>query len=74
MDTNTLELLNRIYATVDAIVNEENQDRSMVVEMSQAMLNDLIEDGELKPIVDYIKHYGTIFDNAEEAEEFAAGI
>lgn len=74
MDATILQILNRIYATVDAMFNEESQDRSMIVEMSQAMINDLIESGQIMPIVEYVKRYGTIFDNAEEMEEFAAGI
>jgi len=74
MDATTLQILNRIYATVDTMSNEESQDRSMVVEMSQAMINDLIESGQIMPIVEYVKRYGTIFDNAQEADEFAASI
>lgn len=35
--------LNRIYCAVDYMSNLEGQDHTLVIEMSQAMLNDVIE-------------------------------
>lgn len=74
MDKQILDQLNRIYATVDALSNEESQDRTLVLQMSQAMLNDLIESGQIEPIANYIRKYNDIFDSAEDADEFAAMI
>jgi hypothetical protein len=74
MDSNTLALLNRIYAAVDYMMELENQDRPMVVEMSQAMLNDVIETGELRPMLDYVKRYCDVIDGPDDAERIAADI
>lgn len=67
-------LLQRVYAAVDRLMEEEGQDRTMVIEMSQDMINDLIETGELKPMVKYIAHYCDVVDSREEAQEIADDI
>jgi hypothetical protein len=64
--------LNRIYAAVEYVADLEGQDRSLVIEMSQAMLNDVIEGGELAPMVDYIRRFCDVLDSAEDAERIAA--
>lgn len=52
-----LESVMRVNATIDRLTDEENRDDSLLLEMSQAMLGDLIGTGELKPLADYIAHY-----------------
>jgi hypothetical protein len=64
--------LNRIYAAVEYVADLEGQDRSLVIEMSQAMLNVVIEGGELAPMVDYIRRFCDVLDSAEDAERIAA--
>ena len=66
--------LNRIYRTIDFMANVEGQDNTLIIEMSQAMLNDFINEGELKPIVDYVKRYCDVLDNAEDAISIAEDI
>jgi hypothetical protein len=66
--------LNRIYAAVDHMANLESQDKGLVVDMSQAMLNDLIETGELKPMLAYVGRYCDVADGPEDAERIAADI
>lgn len=66
--------LNRVYAAVDHLTELEGQDRSLVIEMSQAMLNDLIETEQLKPMREYVRRYCDVAGSAEEADEIAAEI
>lgn len=66
--------LNRIYAAVDYMADLEGQDRSMVVEMSQAMLNDVIEGRGLAPMVDYVKRFCDVLDSPADADRIAADI
>lgn len=66
--------LNRIYQAVDYVTNLDGQDRSLVVEMSQAMLNDIIEGRDLAPMVEYVKRFCDVIDSAEDAERLAADI
>jgi hypothetical protein len=42
-----------------------------VVEMSQAMLNDVIEGHGLKPMVSYVRRYCDVLDSAADAERIA---
>jgi hypothetical protein len=69
-----IDLLNRIYAAVDYVSDLEYQDASLVIEMSQAMLNDVIENGTLKPMIEYVKRYCDVIDGPEDAERIAADI
>ena len=66
--------LNRIYAAVEYVANLEGQDRSLVIEMSQTMLDDLIERGELYPMVNYIRRFCDVIDGPADAERIAADI
>ena len=63
-----------IYAAIDYMSELENQDRSMVIEMSQAMLNDLIENGSLYPMIEYVKKYCDVIDGPEDAQRIADDI
>jgi hypothetical protein len=74
MDEATRVQLARIYATVDALTELEGQDRTMVIEMSQDMISDLIDNGTIAPLADYIAHYCDVIDSREEAEQLAASI
>jgi hypothetical protein len=74
MDETTRALLNRIYAAVDYMSNLENQDQTMVSEMSQAMLNDIIETGNLRPMLEYVKRYCDVIDGPDDAERIASDI
>lgn len=66
--------LNRLYSAVDYMSNLEGQDPVLVIEMSQAMLNDLIEGHGLKPMVIYVKHYCDVVDSDADAERIAEEI
>jgi transcription initiation factor TFIIIB Brf1 subunit/transcription initiation factor TFIIB len=72
--TVTTAQLNQIYWAVDYIADLEDQDQTLVIEMAQAMLNDLIEGHDLKPMIDYVKRYCDVIGSAEEAEQLAADI
>jgi hypothetical protein len=74
MDEIMRVLLNRIYAAIDYMSNLENQDQTMVIEMSQAMLNDIIETGNLRPMLEYVKHYCDVIDGPDDAERIASDI
>lgn len=66
--------LNRIYAAVETLDQLEGQDKGLVIEMSQRMLDDVIEGRGLAEMVTYVKRYCDVIDSAEEAREIAAGI
>lgn len=68
------EILNRIYAAVDYLSGLEGQNTNLVLEMSQAMINDLINDGEIKPMIEYVNRYCDVVDNPEHAHEIAEDI
>jgi hypothetical protein len=63
--------LNRIFYAVDYMSNLEGQDPTLVVEMSQAMLNDVIEGHGLKPMASYVKRYCDVLDSDADAERIA---
>jgi hypothetical protein len=69
-----IDALNRIYAAVDYITNLEGQDIMLALEMSQQMISDVIETGELKPIIEYINHYCDVVDTPEDAQRIADDI
>jgi hypothetical protein len=66
--------LNRIYYAVEYMTNLEGQDAGLVVEMSQAMLNDVIEGHGLKPLVSYVRQYCDVIDSEADAERIADDI
>lgn len=70
----TTTQLNRIYFAVEYIANLEGQDRSLVIEMSQAMLNDVIEGRGLSPMIEYVRRYCDVLDSPADAERIAADI
>lgn len=72
--TATATLLNRIYYAVDHMADLEGQDPVLVIEMSQAMLNDVIEGHGLKPLVSYVERYCDVIDSAADAERIASEI
>jgi hypothetical protein len=70
----TTTQLNRIYHAVDHMAELEGQDLMLVIEMSQAMLNDLIEGHGLKPMVEYVKRYCDVIESDDDAERIAGEI
>lgn len=70
----TATQLNRIYFAVEYMAALEGQDHALVIEMSQAMLNDVIEGRGLAPMIDYVKMFCDVIDGPEDAERIAADI
>jgi hypothetical protein len=66
--------LNRIFYAVDYMSNLDGQDTALVIEMSQAMLNDVIEGRGLEPMVSYVKRYCDVIDSEADAERIAGEI
>lgn len=66
--------LTRIFSAVEHMASLEGQDHTLVIEMSQTMLHDLIEGTGLAPMVDYVKKFCDVIDSAEDAERIAAEI
>jgi hypothetical protein len=66
--------LSRILSAVDYLSDLEGQCRSMVTEMSQAMLTDVIEGRGLQPMAEYIGHYCDVLDSPADADRIAAEI
>jgi hypothetical protein len=63
--------LNRIFYAVEYMSNLEGQDTVLVIEMSQAMLNDVIEGRGLKPMASYVRQYCDVVDSEADAEHIA---
>jgi hypothetical protein len=68
------EQLRRVYAAVDYLSDLEGQDHTLVLEMSLAMLRDLVETDGLAPLVEYIARYCDVAGNRADVERFAAEI
>jgi hypothetical protein len=66
--------LQRVYAAVDYISQLEGQDPVLVIEMSQFMINAIIEGDPLPPMIDVVRHYCDVIDGPEDAERIAADI
>lgn len=74
MSEPTTAQLSRIYSAVEYMTDLDGQDRTLVIEMSQEMLNDVIEGRGLRPLVDYVRRYCDVIDSPEDAERIAAEI
>ena len=66
--------LNRIFFAIDYVADLEGQDKGLVIEMSQAMLSDVIEGRGLKPLAEYVGRYCDVIDSAADAERIAGEI
>jgi hypothetical protein len=66
--------LQRVYAAVDYISQLEGQDQVLVIEMSQFMINAIIEGEPLPPMIDVVKRYCDVIDGPEDAERIAADL
>ena len=69
-----IDILNRIYASVDYMSNLDGQDQVMVLEMSQQMISDLINDGDIRPMIEYVKRFCDVIDGPADAEQIADDI
>jgi hypothetical protein len=70
----TATQLNRIFLAVEYMSDLEGQDKDLVIEMSQAMLSDVIEGHGLKPLAEYVGRYCDVIDSAADAERIAGEI
>jgi hypothetical protein len=66
--------LQRVYAAVDYLSQLEGQDPVLVIEMSQFMINAIIERESLPPMIDVVKYYCDVIDGPGDAERIAADI
>jgi hypothetical protein len=66
--------LNRIFYAVDYMAGLEGQDPVLVIEMSQDMLNDVIEGRGLKPMGEYVARYCDVVDSEADAERIAGDL
>ena len=66
--------LQRVYAAVDYISQLEGQDQGLVIEMSQSLINAIIEGEALPPMIEVVRHYCDVIDGPEDAERIAADI
>lgn len=65
--------LHLIRAASEYVSELSAQDEHLIIEMTQAMLNDAI-DGGLKPVREYVRRYCNVFSQDDECEEAAAAI
>ncbi len=66
--------LQRVYAAVDYFAQLDGQDPVLVVEMSQFMINAIIEGESLPPMIDVVTRYCDVIDGPEDAQRIAADI
>ena len=66
--------LQRVYAAVDYLSQLDGQDPVLVIEMSQSLLNAIIEAEPLPPMLDVVSRYCDVIDGPEDAERIAADI
>lgn len=75
MDTQTIQEIRKIKATVNRVMDHEGQDATLVVEMAEEMLTDLEANGSLVELSYYIKRYCDVLDNPDDdATDLAAEI
>lgn len=72
MDDATRAQLELIYRTIEYMISLDGQDRSMIVEMSQAMLADVLDSSVLRDNAEYmlavhVLRYCTVLEAPEEA-------
>ena len=66
--TSSLELMKR---AIDMVSDLEGQDQTLTVEMSCQMLTDLIENGDLAPMIIYVTQYVDVMDDDTNRMELA---
>lgn len=66
--------LGLVRAAVDHMLDLDDQSKHLTAEMSQAMIGDLIQDGELKPLATYLARYCDVIGSQAEAEQLAEEI
>jgi len=71
--------LKQIYRAVEYLTDLEGQDRTLVIEMSQAMLSDVINSqyrggGVMFPVTAYILKYCDVLDSPNDVDRIAAAI
>jgi hypothetical protein len=71
---NAVADLQRVYAAVDYFAQLDGQDPVLVIEMSQFMINAIIEGEPLPPMIDVVSHYCDVIDGPEDAQRIAADI
>lgn len=74
MDDATRSQLQRVWNAAEYMAGLENQDRDMVVEMTQDMLADVIETGRLRPTADYVGRYCDVIDGPDDVDAHAVAI
>jgi hypothetical protein len=68
------EVLGQIDEAASYFMELEGQDRTLVVEMMQQMLGDVIAAGQLRPTIEYVNRYCDVIDGPEDAERIAGEI
>lgn len=66
--------LQRIYYAIDCLSQLDGQDLGLVIEMSQFLLNAVIEAEPLPPMIEVVSRYCDVVDGPEDAERIAADI
>lgn len=68
MDTRTRRDIQLVNDTMGYLSDLPGQDLMLVIECGQNMLADLLGNDHIDSLVDYIKRYCDVIDNAEDAE------
>jgi hypothetical protein len=63
-----------VITAVGRLAELEGQDHELVIDMSQAMLGDVIGGQGLRPLAEYIRHYCDVAGSPADADRIAAEI
>lgn len=74
MDADIREQLQLVYAATEFMANVDGQDAMLVIEMSQAMLSDVLNTGMLADLTGYIRRYCDVIDQVADADQIVADI
>lgn len=73
MDTQTRQSLHKMDNAIYVLSDEAGQDRTLVLDMSLAMIADMIATGDLKPMSEYARFIDCV-DNDQERDALIASM
>lgn len=78
MNENIRTHLSKIYNAVEYMSSDEmrdnGQDSLLVLDMSQDMLADLLDQGQLRPTLDYVRNFCDVADGPDDLARMAGEI
>ena len=72
----TDDMIRTVQASITVLADLEGQDHTLVLEMAQRMLADILDPDrrELLPLSKYVRHYCDVIDGPDDADPIVADI